>query len=160
VLRDVGLENIPKRAISVQKYDMRQPRGLCKGFDTSVQQFVERQQLHDLNRYLLIFPEETPKNLGQDEIIEILDQAKAWDPEWHEAMVNSKIYIFENSYEESLSYFNYLENLENIRHTNGPNPSSLSVDDTKRVSITSSVGKASKNHKGSNMWCHYCDKNS
>jgi hypothetical protein len=26
------------------------------------------------------------KQLDLDEIIEILDQAKAWDPEWHEAM--------------------------------------------------------------------------
>jgi hypothetical protein len=25
--------------------------------------------------------------------------------------------------------------------------------------VASSVGKSSKNHKGSNMWCYYCDKN-
>jgi hypothetical protein len=41
------------------------------------------------------FPEENPKQLDQDEIIEILDQAKAMDPEWHEAMVNVNIDIFE-----------------------------------------------------------------
>jgi hypothetical protein len=30
----------------------------------------------------------------------------------------------------------------------------------KYESVTSSVGKSSsKNHKGSNIWCHYCDKN-
>jgi hypothetical protein len=62
------------------------------GFNTSVQQFVER--LNDLNRYLLYFPEENPKQLDQDEIIEILDQAKALDPEWHEAMVNAITDIF------------------------------------------------------------------
>jgi hypothetical protein len=28
----------------------------------------------------LYFPEENTKQLDQDEIIEILDQAKAWDP--------------------------------------------------------------------------------
>jgi hypothetical protein len=56
-----------------------------------------------------------------------------------------------------VSYFKRLENLEKIRRTNGPNPSSLPVDNTKHV--TSSVGKSSKNHKGFNMWCHYCDKN-
>jgi hypothetical protein len=83
VLRDVGLEYIPKCAICMQKYYMRQ--GLYMGLNTSVQQFVEK--LNDLNRYLLCFPEENPKQLDQDEIIEILDQAKAWDPEWHEAMV-------------------------------------------------------------------------
>jgi hypothetical protein len=110
--------------------------------------------LNDLNRYLFYFPEENPKQLDQDEIIEILDQAKA--PEWHEAMVNANIDIFEMSYEESVSYFKRLENLEKIRSTNGPNPALLSVDNKK--SITSSVGK-SKNHKESNMWCHYCDKN-
>jgi hypothetical protein len=79
VLRDVCLEYIPKRAIRVQKYYMRHPRGLYMGLNTSVQQFVER--LNDLNRYLLYFPEENPKQLDQDEIIEILDQAKALDPE-------------------------------------------------------------------------------
>ena len=147
VIRDIGLEYIPRRAIRVQKYYMR--RGLFMGPSTSVQQFVER--LNDLNRYLLYFPEETPKQLDQDEIIEILDQAKA--PEWHEAMVAANIDIFEMSYEESVSYFKRLENLEKIRRTNGPAPT-LPVDNKKHV--TSSVGKA---RKSSNQWCHYCDKN-
>jgi hypothetical protein len=135
----------------MQKYYMRQPRGLYMGLNTSIQQFVER--LNDLNRYLLYLLEENPKQLDQDEIIEMLDQAKDWDPEWHEAMVNENIDIFEISYEESVSYFKLLENLEKIRRTNGPNPSSLSVDNQKRISVTSfsSVGKSSKNHKGSNM---------
>jgi hypothetical protein len=48
VLRDVGLEYIPKRTIRVQKYYMRQARGLYMGLNTSVQQFIER--LNDLNR--------------------------------------------------------------------------------------------------------------
>jgi hypothetical protein len=63
------------------------------------------------------------------------------------------------AYEESVSYFKRLENLEKIRRTNGPNPSSLPVDNKKIVSITSSVGKYSKNHRASSMCCHYCDKN-
>jgi hypothetical protein len=126
VLRDVGLEYIPKRTIHVQKYYMSHPRALYMGLNTSVQQFVER--LNDLNRHLLYFPEENPKQLDQDEIIEILHQAKAMDPEWHEAMVNSNIDIFEMTYEESVSYFKRLENLEKIRRNNGPNPSSLPVD--------------------------------
>jgi hypothetical protein len=153
VLRDVDLEYIPKRAIRVQKYYMRLPWGLCMGLNTSVQQFVE--SLNDLNRYLLYFLEENPKQLYQHEIIEILDQSKA--PECHEAMVNVKINIFEMSYEESVSYFKHLENLKKIRRTSGPNPSSLPVDNKKPV--TSSKGKSSKNHKRSNIWCHYCDKN-
>jgi hypothetical protein len=124
VLRDIGLEYIPKCTIRVQKYYMRQPRGSYMGLNTSVQQFVER--LNDLNGYLLYFPEENPKQLDQDEIIETLDQTKA--PEWHEAMVNATIDIFEMSYEESVSYFKHLENLEKIRRTNGLNPSSLPVD--------------------------------
>jgi hypothetical protein len=118
--------------------------------------------LNDLNRYLLYFPEENPRQLDQDEIIEILDQAKAVDPESHEAMVNANIDIFEMYYEESDSYFKQLENLEKIRCTNGLNPASIPVDN-KNMYIcllpVSSVGKSSKNHKGSNMWCHYCDKN-
>jgi hypothetical protein len=115
--------------------------------------------LNDVNPYLLYFPEENPKQLDQDEIIEILDQAKAWDPEWHEAMVNANIDIFEMSNKESVSYFKPSENLEKIRHTNGPNPSSQPVEKEKRVAVTRSVGKSSKNNKGSNIWCHYCDKN-
>jgi hypothetical protein len=93
------------------------------GLNTSVQQFVER--LNDLNRYLLYFPGENPMQIDQDAIIEILDQAK--DPEWHEAMVDVKIDIFEMPYEESVSYFKCLENLEKIRRTNSPYPSSLPV---------------------------------
>jgi hypothetical protein len=72
-------------------------------------------------------------------------------------MVNANIDIFEMTYEKSVSYFKRLENLEKIRRTNGPNPSSLPVDNKK--SVTSSVGKSSKNRKEFNMWCHYCDKN-
>jgi hypothetical protein len=55
--------------------------------------------LNELNRYLLYFSEENPKQLDQDEIIEILDQAKAVYPEWHEALVNANIDIFEMSCE-------------------------------------------------------------
>jgi hypothetical protein len=72
-------------------------------------------------------------------------------------MVNANIDIFEISYEESVSYFKRLENLEKISHTNGPNPSSIPVDNKK--SVISSVGKFFNDLKASNMWCHYCDKN-
>jgi hypothetical protein len=93
------------------------------GHDTPVQQFVKR--LNDLNRYLMYFPEENPKQLDQDEIIEILDQAKARYPEWHKVTVNANIDIIEMTYEESVSYFKLLENLEKIKRTNDPNTSSL-----------------------------------
>jgi hypothetical protein len=85
----------------------------------------------------LYFPEENPKQLDQDEIIEIKDQSKIWDPEWHGEIVNANIDIFEMTYEESVSYFKHLENLEKIRRTNGPNPSSLPLDNN--ISVTSSV---------------------
>jgi hypothetical protein len=75
----------------------------------------------------LYFPAENPRQLDQDEMIEILDQAKTWYPEWHEAMVNANIDIFEMTYEESVSYFKRLENLEKIRRYNGPNYSSLPI---------------------------------
>jgi hypothetical protein len=60
MLRDVDLEYIPKRAIRVQKYCMRQPRGLYMGLNTSIQQFVE--SLNELNHYLLYFPEKAPSS--------------------------------------------------------------------------------------------------
>jgi hypothetical protein len=102
-------------------------KGLYIGLNTSIQQFVER--LNDLSCYLSYFPEENHKQLDQDEIIEILNQAKV--PEWHGSMVNANIDIFEMSYEESVSYFKRLENLQNIRHTKGLNPASLPVDNEK-----------------------------
>jgi hypothetical protein len=107
VLRDVELEWIPKRTIRVQKYCMR--RGLYMVLNTSVKQFVERK--NDLNRYLLYFPEENPKQLDQDEIIEILDQVKTRDSEWHESMVSANIDIFEMSYEEIRVIFPALREL-------------------------------------------------
>jgi hypothetical protein len=75
VLRDIGLEYIPKRSIRVQQYYMRQLRGFYLCLNTSVQQFVER--LNNLNRYLLYFLEENLKQLVQDEIINNLHQVKA-----------------------------------------------------------------------------------
>jgi hypothetical protein len=117
------------------------------GSNTSVQQFIER--LNDLNRYLLCFPEESPKQLDQDEIIVILDQAKA--PEWHEAMVAANIDIFEMSYEEFVAYFKTLEILEKIKKTNGMAP--LPVDNKK------TVGSSVDRSKVSSLWCHYCEKN-
>jgi hypothetical protein len=53
------------------------------------------------------------------------------------------------SFEESVSYFKRLENLEKIRFTNGPNPTSLTADNKKFVTDISSVDKSSKNHMGS-----------
>jgi hypothetical protein len=60
VLRDEGLEYIPKHAIHVLKYYMRQPKGLYMGLHMSVQHFVER--LNDLNLYVLYFPKENPSS--------------------------------------------------------------------------------------------------
>jgi hypothetical protein len=64
-------------------------------------------------------------------------------------MVDTNIDIFEMSYEESVSYFKRLENLEKIRGTNGPNPFSLPIGNKKRVPVTSTVGKSSKIIRGS-----------
>jgi hypothetical protein len=121
------------------------------GHNTSVQQFFER-----LNSAATccFFPGKNPKHLDPDEIIEILDQVKV--PEWHEAMVNANIVIFEMYYEET--HLKCLENLENIRRTYGSNRSSLPIEYKKSQTVTSSVDKSSKNNKGSNMWCHFCDK--
>jgi hypothetical protein len=94
---------------------------------------VER--LNELNRYLLFFPEEYPTPLTQDEIIEILDQAKP--PNWHEAMVSANIDIFEMNYKSAILYFIRLENLDKICHTNGPAPT-VAVDNN--TSFTSSQG--------------------
>jgi hypothetical protein len=52
-------------------------RGLYMGLNMSLHQFVER--LNYINHYLFYFPEENPKQLDQDEIIEIFDQSKAME---------------------------------------------------------------------------------
>jgi hypothetical protein len=88
-----------------------------------------------------------------------LDTINAWDPELHEAIIDTNIVYFEMSYEESVSYFKCLENLEKIRRTNGPSPASLLVDNQKSKFVTSIVGKSSKNHKESIMLCQYWEKN-
>jgi hypothetical protein len=93
-----------------------------------------------MNRYLLYFPEEFPTQLDQDEIIEILDQSKS--PEWHAAMILANIDIFEMNYEEAISYFKRLKNLEKIRLTNGPAPNTTTVDNKKSFTTSVGVGKA------------------
>ena len=151
VIRDLGLDYISRRAIRVQKYYMR--RCLFMGPTTTVQQFVER--LNELNCYLLFFPEEYPTPLTQDEIIEILDQAKP--PNWHEAMISANIDIFKMDYEAAISYFIRLENLDKIRRMNGPAPT-VAVDNNTSITSRVGVGSVRKKQK-TNMWCHYCDKN-
>jgi hypothetical protein len=72
-------------------------------------------------------------------------------------IVNGNIDNFKVFYEESVLYFKRLENLKKIRRTN--DPATLPVDNKKPVTVTSFVGKFSKNAKSSSMQCHYCDKN-
>jgi hypothetical protein len=62
--------------------------------------------LNDLNSYFSHFTEEFPKQLYHDDIFEILDQAKARNTDWNEAINNADIDIF-----ETVSYFKHLENL-------------------------------------------------
>jgi hypothetical protein len=57
--------------------------------------------------------------------MEILDQAKSMELQLYEAIVNAIIDTFEMSYEESVSHFKHLDNLEKIRHTNSPVPATL-----------------------------------
>jgi hypothetical protein len=116
-------------------------------------------ELNYLNRYFFYFPEEIPKQLDQDEIIQIMNQAKTWDPEWYEAMIDAKIDILGMNHEESDSYFKSLETLEKIRRTNGPGPATIPVGDKKSDTATSIAGNSSNNPKSSKMWCHFCEKN-
>jgi hypothetical protein len=78
--------------------------------NTSVKQFIER--MNEMNRHLLNFPEEFLTQLDQDEIIEILDQAKS--PDWFAPVVLENIVIIEMHYEEAASYFKGHENLEKL----------------------------------------------
>jgi hypothetical protein len=58
---------------------------------------LNKKRLNDFQSYSFYFPEDHPKQLVQNEIFEILDQVKAKDPEWHHAMFNANIGIFEMS---------------------------------------------------------------
>jgi hypothetical protein len=93
--------------------------------------------------------------LTQDEIIEILDQAKP--PNWHEAMISANIDIFKMDYKSAILYFIRLENLDKICHTNGPAPI-VAVDNNTSLTSSVGVGNVGKKQK-TKMWCHYCDKN-
>jgi hypothetical protein len=104
------------------------------GSNPSEQHFVER--LNSLNQYFLFAPEEFIKQLDQDEIIEILDQAMA--PVWQSAMIAANIDTFEISFEDYVAYFKRLENLEKIKKTNGMAP--LPIENKKPVG--SSVGRS------------------
>jgi hypothetical protein len=84
-----------------------QPSASYMDLSTSIQNFVERLQLNDLNFYLLYSPEVKSKQLDQDEFNEILDQATAMNPGWYEAMLNDNINIFGVSYEDVVSYFKH-----------------------------------------------------
>jgi hypothetical protein len=81
------------------------------GLNTSIETFIERQTLNGLNHYILYFCEEFPNQLDQDEIIEVLDQAKANDPEWHGAMVTANIDSYQIFHDKAVSYFNCLDDL-------------------------------------------------
>jgi hypothetical protein len=70
-----------------------------------------------------------------------MDQAKALV--WHAAAVAANIHIFAMSYEESVSCFKRLENLEKIRRTNGSSPT-LHVDYEKSITSSVGVGKSNK----------------
>jgi hypothetical protein len=70
-------------------------------------------------------------------------------------MILANIDIFEMNYEEEISYFKCLNNLEKICCTNGLALSTSAVDNKK--AITSSVG-VGKTKIPSKMWCHSCDK--
>jgi hypothetical protein len=72
-------------------------------------------------------------------------------------MVNAKIDIFGMPFEESSFYSKRFENLETIRYNN--NPVTLPVDKKKPITVTSNVGKYSKNPKYSDTWYHNHDKN-
>jgi hypothetical protein len=50
-----------------------------------------------------------------------------------------------------------LENMEKTWRTKDPGPASLPVE-IRKNSVTSIVGKSSKNSKSSSMFCHYCEK--
>jgi hypothetical protein len=54
-------------------------------------------------------------------------------------MVNANFDIFEMSSEESVSFFKRLENLEKIRHTNGPVPATQPADNKKIHFVSSSL---------------------
>jgi hypothetical protein len=68
------------------------------------------------------------KQSDQDEIIDILDQIKAMDPVWNEAMVNANIGIFGTYYKVSVSCFKRMENLKKIKCTNAPSLDSIPAD--------------------------------
>ena len=86
-------------------------------------------------------PEECSTPLTQDEIIEILDQAKP--PNWPEAMISANIDIFEMDYKSAILYFIRLKNLDKIWRMNGQAPT-VAVDNITSITIRVGVGPFKK----------------
>jgi hypothetical protein len=71
-------------------------------------------------------------------------------------MISANIDILQMDYEAAISYFIQLENLDNIKRTNGHGPT-VAVD--KYSSVTSRVDMAvGKKNQRTQMWCHSCGK--
>jgi hypothetical protein len=73
-------------------------------------------------------------------------------------MFNTIIEVFEMSYEESVSYFKRLENLEKNRRTNGLGPAILFFWCKDPNSVTDGKVKSSENTKPCSMRCQFCEK--
>jgi hypothetical protein len=66
-------------------------------------------------------------------------------------MLNANIDIFDMSYEESVSNFKFLENLEKIEPTNSPGEATIPVITKNIVFVSIIVSKYSNNPKAFNM---------
>jgi hypothetical protein len=137
VLRElyIGLENFPKLATGVKKHYMRQIRDIYiyMGLNKSVQKYFE--SLEWPQPLANVFSWRSPQRVRSRWHDWNFNQAKARDPKWHEAMVNTNIENFEMYYEGSVSYFKNFENLKNIKRTNGPSPTSL-LEDNRHKQIS------------------------
>ena len=78
--------------------------------------------LQELNNYLLYFPREKstnaapPKKLKDEELVEILNQAKPH--EWYVAMLGANIELYDMDWQTAVEYFEQLEVRQNIKKHN------------------------------------------
>jgi hypothetical protein len=90
----------------------------------------------------LYFSEEFPDKLDQDEIIEILDNAKASNPEWHEAIIVANIGIWNVSWTICFFLQEFGDLGEDMEYKFS-GLATLLVDKKKRFFVTNIVGHSS-----------------
>lgn len=149
-ISEVGQSYFPiLHAYRKQVYYMK--RYLRIGNNT-VREFAAR--LRELNNYLPYFPKENgkppPESLSDDELIEILNQAKP--EEWQAAILGANIEVFDFNFQQTIDYFEKLEVKQKLEKVSRKEKSFLTKNSDKSEQFVQNK------QKNANKVCRYCKR--